>query len=134
MKERDIILTARVLSMIFTPFYLPTIGFVALFVFSYLNLLPWSYKLQVLALVYFFTILLPTFFIHLYRRFQGWSLLEFGSKEKRMVPYILSIACYCTCYYLMNSLHIPRFMSAILIADRKSTRLNSSHQIISYAV
>ena len=40
MKEKNIILTARIMSMLFTPFYLPLVGLVALFLFSYMSLLP----------------------------------------------------------------------------------------------
>ncbi len=116
MKEKHLILAARVMSMIFTPFYLPMVGLIALFMFSYMRLLPWSYKLQVLLLVYFFTILLPTLFIHLYRRYHGWSLIELGAKERRLVPYVISIVCYFTCYYVMTLLQIPRFMARILVA------------------
>ena len=45
-RERNIILTARLMSLLFTPFYLPLVGLMALFVFSYLGLMPWAYKLQ----------------------------------------------------------------------------------------
>lgn len=116
MKEKNIILTARVLSMVFTPFYLPLVGLMALFAFSYMSLLPWQYKLMVLGLVYIFTILLPSVFIHLYRRYQGWDLIELGTRERRMVPYVISILCYFGCYYLMTMLHIPSFMARILLA------------------
>ena len=116
MKEKDIILTARVMSIVFTPFYLPLVGLIALFTLSYMAMMPWRYKLLVLALVYVFTILLPTVLIHVYRRYQGWTLIELGAKERRMVPYILSILCYFSCYYLMNVLHFPHFMSRILMA------------------
>ncbi|PTL33730.1 hypothetical protein C7120_03800 [Prevotella sp. oral taxon 376] len=116
MKEKNIILTARVLSMVFTPFYLPLVGLMALFIFSYMSLLPWQYKLMVLGLVYIFTILLPSIFIHLYRRYQGWDLIELGTRERRMVPYVISILCYFGCYYLMTMLHIPSFMARILLA------------------
>ena len=34
------ILAARILSMLFTPFYLPMVGLVALFVFSYMSIFP----------------------------------------------------------------------------------------------
>ena len=51
MKEKNIILAARVLSMVFTPFYLSLVGLIALFTFSYLSLMPWAYKLTVLALI-----------------------------------------------------------------------------------
>lgn len=116
MKEKHLILASRVMSMIFTPFYLPMVGLIALFMFSYMRLLPWSYKLQVLLLVYSFTILLPTLFIHLYRRYHGWTLIELGARERRMVPYIISIVCYFACYYVMTLLQIPRFMARILVA------------------
>ena len=116
MKEKNIILAARVASMVFTPFYLPFIGLVALFIFSYMSLMPWQYKLTVLTLVYFFTILLPTLLIHLYRRYQGWSSSDLGRKERRMVPYIIAILCYFTCYYVMNVRRIPQFMANILMA------------------
>ena len=52
MKEKNIILAARILSMAFTPFYLSLVGLIALFTFSYLSLMPWAYKLTVLLLVY----------------------------------------------------------------------------------
>lgn len=115
-REKSIILAARIVSLVFTPFYLPLLGLMALFAFSYLALLPWAYKLQVLTLVYVFTILLPTVLIHLYRRYQGWSLIELGHKERRMVPYVISILCYFFCIYLMDLVHIPHFMSGILSA------------------
>jgi membrane-associated phospholipid phosphatase len=107
-------MTARVVSMLFTPFYLPMLGLVALFFLSYLSQYLSSYKFLVLALVYFFTILLPTFLIHLYRRYQGWSLLELGVRERRVVPYVISILCYFTCYYIMERMHIPYFMRSIV--------------------
>ena len=115
-REKQIILAARVVSLVFTPFYLPLVGLVALFFLSYLRQYPLSYKLFVLAVVYFFTILLPTLLIHLYRRYQGWTLFELGRKERRMVPYVISILCYFTCIYLMEQFHIPHFMGSIVIA------------------
>lgn len=114
--QKELILTARVISMLFTPFYLPIIGLIVLFTFSYLSMFPWVYKLQVLLLVYLFTILLPTLLIHLYRRYQGWTLVELGHRERRMVAYIISIVCYFTCIYVMERLHLPHFMSSIVVA------------------
>ena len=102
--------------MVFTPFYLPIVGLVALFTFSYMSIFPWVYKLQVLIMVYLFTILLPTVLIHLYRRYQGWSLIELGRRERRMVPYVLSILCYFCCVYIMMQMHIPHFIISIVIA------------------
>ncbi len=116
MKEKNIILAARVLSMVFTPFYLSLVGLIALFTFSYLSLMPWAYKLTVLTLVYLFTILIPTLLIHFYRNYHGWTLIELGKKERRVVPYLLSIVSYFVCYYVMHRFNIPHFMSNILMA------------------
>lgn len=114
--NKKIIIASRVVSMVFTPFYLPTLGLLALFSFSYLSLLPFQYKAIVVAIVYFFTILLPTLLIHIYRRHQRWTLIELGQRERRMVPYVLSIMSYFTCVYILKTIHIPHFMSSIVIA------------------
>ena len=95
-REKNIILTARVISMVFTPFYLPIVGLMALFFLSYLSLMPTAYKLQ--------------------RKYQGWNLIELGHKERRMVPYVISILCYFFCVYIMDMLHIPHFMGTIVSA------------------
>ena len=110
------ILTARVVSFIFTPFYLPLLGLIAMFVFSYFNMLLWSYKIMVVGMAWFFTVLLPTFLIRLYRRYQGWTPIELSQKERRMVPYVISILCYFACVNLMEQMHIPHFMGSIIIA------------------
>ena len=114
--NKKIIIAARVMSLLFTPFFLPTLGLLALFSLSYLSLLPFMYKTVVIAIVYFFTILLPTMLIHIYRRHQRWTPKELGQRERRMVPYVLSILSYFTCVYIMKTIHIPHFMSSIVIA------------------
>ena len=114
-RQKQMILASRIMSMVFTPFYLPIVGVTVLFAFSYLSMFPWIYKLQVLILVYLFTILLPTLLIHLYRRYQGWNLIEMGHRERRMVPYVISIVCYFTCIYVMDRLHMPHFMAAVVV-------------------
>lgn len=115
-RQKSMIIAARMFSALFIPFYLPLVGLIALFLFSYLSLLPFSYKIIVLAIAYFFTVLMPTLLIRLYRRYQGWTLIELGHKERRMVPYVISIMCYITCVYMMKQLHIPHFMGSIITA------------------
>ena len=91
MNEKNIILTARVVSMVLTPFYLPVVGILAIFTFSYLSMFPWQAKLSYVFLVYAFTVLIPTLLIHLYRQYHGWTLIQLGQRERRMVPYVISI-------------------------------------------
>lgn len=112
---KRMILAARIISMIFTPFYLPLVSLVALFIFSYMSRLPLFYQLKVVTLVYLFTVFLPSILIHLYRRYQGWTTFQMGRKERRMMPYIIAIMCYFTCYYLMTVMRIPQFMANIVV-------------------
>ena len=115
MKEKNIIFTARIMSMIFTPFYLPIVGLIALFIFSYMSLLPMMYKLVMLAMVYLLTVVAPSLFIHLYRLCQGWTSHELGRKERRLVPYIISIVCYFACFFWMEYRNTPRIISIIVV-------------------
>ena len=58
--DRTLIKTARIVSAVFTPFSIPFVAFLILFLFSYLNIMPLAYKLIVLGVVYCFTILILT--------------------------------------------------------------------------
>ena len=116
MKEKNIILISRVVSMMFTPFYLPLVGLAALFFFSYLNTFPLYYILMVMGIVWLFTVLMPTMLIHLYRRYHGWTPIQLGVRERRMVPYVISILCYFICFYIMSLSRTPHTITSILIA------------------
>ncbi len=115
MRARPIIFAAKVLSVAFTPFYLPLVALAGLLAFTYLSLLPVGYKLFLLFTVWLFTVFLPTMLIRLYRRYQGWSRFELGAKERRVIPYVISIASYLLCYYFMASAHVPHFMGTIVM-------------------
>lgn len=104
------------MSLLSTPFYLPLVGMLALFVFSYLSILPFLYKLQVILMTYIFTLLIPTMCIHWYHSYNGWTLWHLRERNKRMVPYFISIISYFACFALMKYLHLPHFMSAIIVA------------------
>ena len=115
MKEKNIIFTARIMSMIFPTFYLPNVGLIALFIFSYMSLLPMMKKLVMLAMVYLLTVVAPSLLIHLYRLCQGWTSHELGRKERRLVPYIISIVCYFSCFFWMEYRNTPRVISIVVV-------------------
>ncbi len=116
MSDKQIILIARFFSGLFRPFYMPFVSFVALFLFTYLNILPFGYKISVLALVYCMTILLPQVLIFGYRSIKGWKPIHLRRRERRVTPYILSIFSYITCLYVLNRLHMPRYMGGIIVS------------------
>lgn len=110
-----IVLTAQVVSLMFSPFYLPVMAFVALFLFSYLNLLPISLKLFLIFIVYAFTVFFPHTSIFLYRKLNGWTRHQLGRRERRFVPYVMSIVSYFILLYLLAWLHMPRFTLGVII-------------------
>lgn len=116
MKARNIMTMAKAVSLLSSPFYLPLIGLAVLFTFSYLSLLPLSYKAMALATVYLFTVFAPTNIIKAYNRYHGWTPFELGTRERRMIPYIVSILCYFACYYVMTLRHMPHLMGSIVVA------------------
>lgn len=112
--NKYLILAAQIVSIIFTPWYLPLLGFVLLLTFSYLNVLPWQFKLMMIGLVYLFTVLMPYWSVYVYRRVNGWTRHEMSQKERRIVPYVLSIMCYAALLYIMQTFHMPSFTIAVI--------------------
>lgn len=116
-RPKDALFTAaRIISMIFTPFMVPFVAFCLLFFFTYLSIMPLQYKLTILALVYCFTILMPMLGIYLFQKINGWTLRELGHREKRFIPYGMTILSYMACLLTMYHIHLPRYMSGIIVA------------------
>ena len=87
--------------MLYAPFYLPVVAFIVLFMFSYLNMLPLATKAVLTLVVYFFTLLLPHIAIYAYRKINGWTRHQMSRRERRFVPYIMSIVSYAALLYLL---------------------------------
>lgn len=113
--DRTLIKTARIVSTVFTPFSIPFVAFLILFLFSYLNIMPLAYKLIVLGVVYCFTILMPTLTIFLFRKINGFEAKDLTDRKKRYVPYLLTIISYVFCMLMMRKLNIPWYMSGIIL-------------------
>jgi hypothetical protein len=114
---RNALLTgSRLVSALYTPFMTPLIAFALILFFSFLRVMPLAYKLTVLGLVYSFTVLMPMLSIYLYQKVNGWGLRELGRREKRFVPYGLTILSYLACLFTMHRIHLPRYMTGIITA------------------
>ena len=114
--DKTLIRTAKVISVIFTPFSIPFLVFLVLFIFSYLRIMPLQYKLIVLGVVYCFTILMPTLTIFLFRKINGFSPEDLVEQKRRYVPFILTITSYVFCLLMMHRLNIPWYMTGIILA------------------
>ena len=114
--EKSLRRIARVISALFTPFTIPFVAFLILFIFSYLRIMPLAYKLTVLGLVYVSTIMLPTLGIYLFQRLNKFTPAEMAERKRRYVPFLLTITSYVACFVLMRQLHIPWYMTGIILA------------------
>lgn len=114
--EKSLMKAAKVVSILFTPFSIPFVAFLILFIFSYLRIMPLNYKLLVLGVVYCFTILLPTLSIFIFQKINKLSPEEMVQRKRRFVPFLLTIASYLFCLLMMNRLHIPWYMTGIILA------------------
>ena len=107
---------ARIISAVFTPFMVPFVAFFLILFFTYLRIMPLAYKVTVLALVYCFTILMPMLGIYLFQKINGWGIRELGEREKRFIPYGLTILSYMACLITMYRIHIPHYLAGIVLA------------------
>ena len=115
--DKTLIRAAKAVSVIFTPFSIPFVAFLILFVFSYLRIMPLQYKLIVLGVVYCFTILMPTLTIFLFRKINGFGPGDLAERKRRYVPFILTITSYIFCLLMMHRLNIPWYMTGIILAS-----------------
>jgi hypothetical protein len=114
--DRELLRAARIISWVFTPFSIPFLAMLALFLFSHLRIMPIQYKVIVLTLIYCFTILMPTIMIYVFRKISGFNLLEIGERRKRYIPLLLTILSYLFCLIVMRRLNIPWYMSGIILS------------------
>lgn len=115
-QQKAIILGARIISLIFNPFYLPLVGIMLLLTFTFMIGFPMEYKLMLLAAVYLLTVLIPTMLIFIYRIFRRWTLQELGQKRNLYVPYAISIGCYSLCVWLLYYNNVFHDIIVVVIA------------------
>ena len=115
--DKTMLRVARITSIVFTPFSIPFLAFLVLFLFSYLRIMPILYKGIVLGIVYCFTILTPTITIFLFRKINGFARQELSERKKRYVPILLTIISYVFCLLVMRKLNIPWYMTGIIFVS-----------------
>ena len=115
--DKTMLRVARITSIVFTPFSIPFLAFLVLFLFSYLRIMPILYKGIVLGIVYCFTILTPTITIFLFRKINGFARQELSERKKRYVPILLTIISYVFCLLMMRKLNIPWYITGIIFVS-----------------
>lgn len=116
MKNKQLIRIAKALSMLFMPLYAPLWVFVGLFLFTYMRLLPWGYKMFVLCLVFFFTVFVPTVGITLVRWLKKWTRRELSYREHRHMPYFVALLSYTSCLVIMAKMNVAMCFRGVVLA------------------
>lgn len=115
-RERATInILAKALSDVFRPSYYPILGVVILLMFTYLSQLSWMLKLAILAIVYFWTLFLPSIAVYVYRRSYGLTPQDLLLRRNRIVPYVLHIISYGFLLYFLNRIYAPTFMGGMIV-------------------
>lgn len=113
--ESLLLLLARVVSALFNPLWFVIVLFVLMFTMTYLAVLPLFYKMYVLAVVLFFTVLLPLTAIFAYGRLLRLPKGYLSVKENRLIPYAFTLLSYFFGYLLMQRMLVPYYMTLVLL-------------------
>ena len=115
-EDKRLMQLSRVVSAVFTPFSIPFLAYLVLFFLTYLRMMPLSYKVIVLSVVYVFTIFLPTLAIFLFRKLNGFNRRDLLERRRRYVPFLLTISSYAFGLAMMYRMKLPWYMVNILWA------------------
>ena len=106
---------AQVISNLFSPLMIPVIAFILLFSFTFLRIMPVAYQLSIISIVTCLTFLLPWLGIVVYKKLQNRGPHILNERKKRFIPYLMTIISYAVCLVTMYRIHLPNYMSSIII-------------------
>ena len=109
-RRRFVLQTARVVSALFSPFYIMVYACALVLTLSHLSFLSLGFRALLLALVWFFAVLLPRMLIRFYLRIHRLSWRETNTKRIRIMPYALTVICYTALLYLLVRLLTPHIL------------------------
>ncbi len=116
MSEKRLMKIARVLSIVFSPFYTPVWILMVLFFYSYLQMLPIEYRLFLLFTVFIFTVFIPRLGINIFRMVMRWTHLQLSHREHRHMPYLLTICSYTVCLVVLSRINVVMFVRGVVMA------------------
>ena len=116
MSEKRLMKIARVLSIVFSPFYTPVWILIVLFFNSYLQMLPIEYRLFLLFTVFIFTVFIPRLGINIFRMVMSWTHMQLSHREHRHMPYLLTICSYTVCLVVLSRVNVVMFVRGVVMA------------------
>ena len=104
---RSLIYGAKILSRIFTPFSVPLLSFVALFLFTHLNLtFSTRNTLAILDIIFRFTIAMPTISIFFIHKLSHISFMNQTPYERNISAFMVSTLCFLFSFIVFTEMGI----------------------------
>ncbi len=100
-------LIARFFSSVLHPLLMPLYGTFILIHYSYLDVYPASVKRVILYIVGLFTLVIPLVGIVLLKALKLIEHVSLNRREDRKLPYLITLASYFACGYLLYKLNLP---------------------------
>lgn len=122
MSERRLLKLAKIVSAIFSPFYVTCALFAYLLFCNYVRVLSFGYAapvwghLLLFFIVFCFTVFLPLFTIRIYRSMLGVDTRKFSSRKYRLMPYVLTLTSYSACFMLLNNMNVLSYPTVLMAA------------------
>lgn len=107
---------SKIISHIFHPLIIPTVGFLVLFYSgTYLSYLPFNIKAWITSIVFVCTFFLPLMFI-MFLFYQGIiNSIQMKERKDRYVPIIITFFLFVFCFYLIRRIDIPSMFYSFLL-------------------
>lgn len=109
-KGKNIILAANVLSIVFSPLFVPIYGMIMALTMTPLSVLPTSTRLISLGVVATFTGILPLFLLYLMKRSGRISDIDITQRGQRTRPLIMMLICYTLTLFYVIGAHAPLWL------------------------
>lgn len=106
---------AHFFSAILTPLLMPFYGIWILFFFSYLYILPLTFKLFITSGVLFFTAILPGIAILWLYKIGKIKSIGLNDQNDRIIPYLINLTGYGFCLYFLYKARLPVWVLGFMV-------------------
>ncbi len=107
---------SKIISHIFHPLLIPTVGFLVLFNSgTYLSYLPVNIKAWITSIVFVCTFFIPLMFILFLRYQEIINNIRMQGRQERYLPIIITFFLFVFCFYLIRRIDIPSMFYSFML-------------------
>ncbi len=106
-RQRRLIAASNIVSMVFSPLFIPVYGFIVALTATPLHYISVSTKLITLAVVATFVAILPLFVLFIMKVTGRISDIDISNRRQRTLPMLLMFVCYILATLYVYAVHAP---------------------------